>query len=171
MKKTNSSINTSAPLPESLADVVVEASEGIIDSQLADGVLKEIPVLSSIYGALKAGRDIRNTLFLRKIARFINEVAATTAEERAGFTNQFESEEDLLRLGETIALLLDRTDDTEKPKNIGRLFVAAVKNQVPLKKYLGRAQLLITVTFKTYCFYLDSKMDLKRMTFDQLLNR
>lgn len=121
---------------EEIGRVISDVAEVAIDSELVTGVLKDIPFFGTITGVLKAGRDIRNELFLRKIVRFSNELSLTTPEERIDFSNQFNSEKETERLGETLMLILDRVDDVEKPKIIGRLMAAAVRNQVPLKKIL-----------------------------------
>ncbi|WP_159953096.1 hypothetical protein [Rhizobium sp. 18065] len=90
-------------------------------------------LVPAIGKALEVARAIRSTgdaLFLRKVARFLREFSNLSVDERASFTQAFVSEDELERFGESLLLLLEHSDEVEKPSVIGRLFRAAAQDKI-----------------------------------------
>lgn len=127
---------------ESLADLLGNISETTLDATLESGLLRDIPVIGIISGMFKAGRDIRNSLYLRKIILFLKELSSLTQKQRAAFVEGFQAEDDLHRFGVTILLLLDRAEDMEKPKIVGRLMAASIQGKIELAKALRLCSIL-----------------------------
>lgn len=135
--RSNLTISTSLTrslATESLADLLGHVSETAIDSVLEDGTLRDIPVIGFITGLMKAGRDIQASLFLRKIAIFLKEMSKASAEDRANFIAQFDSDEKQHKFGQAILMLLERSDDTVKPQLIAKIITAHIQGHFDITK-------------------------------------
>lgn len=119
---------------ENLANTLGSISETSLDAMLSNGLLRDIPIIGTMTGMLKVGRDIRNELYLKKICVFLSNIAIASSELRESFSAQFDSEDSRHRFGEAILLLLERSDDMEKPKIIGKIMRAAIQNSIELPK-------------------------------------
>lgn len=119
---------------ESVADLIGNISETALDVALESGILKDIPIVGSIIGAMKAGRDIRNNIFLKKIGIFLSELSKNTQEDKEAFISKFDTEEKKNEFGEAVMLLLERADDMNKPVLIARVVSAHIRGHVSYKK-------------------------------------
>lgn len=115
-----------------LCKILVEAA---IDSALDEGLLRDIPIIGVVAGLAKAQRNFRDENFLRKITSFFEQIYAATPEERHQFYKKnFENDEASYRFGQSVLILIERADNMEKPKIIGRIMCAAVRDQIDLTK-------------------------------------
>lgn len=119
---------------ESLADLLGNISETVLDSVIESGTLRDIPIIGTITGVMKAGRDIRTTLFLRKVAVFLKEMSQTSPEERQKFVAQFDGEEKQHEFGQAILMLLDRSEDITKPRLIAKIISAHIQGNIAYSK-------------------------------------
>lgn len=103
---------------DSLADV----AEAGLDSSSVELIYDEIPVIKTVAGLYKAGLSIREGLFAKKLHDFLkaaSRASGPTKQERERAIMTFGGEENRQRVGETMILLLDRTEDMQKPKLLG----------------------------------------------------
>ena len=112
---------------ESVADLMASIADTAVDAAIESGALDGIPVVGLTTGVMRAARDVRQAFLLRKLARFLAETAALTAEERLSFRSNFQNEEEAENFGGLVVVLLDRADDLTKPIILGRLLVAYAK--------------------------------------------
>ena len=115
---------------QSLADVLSTVSEVTVDSALESGVLRDIPIIGMVNGILKAGSDIKATLFLRKVAIFLKTLSEISDEERKKFVDGMKTPEQKHKFGETILLLLERAEDMTKPKLIAKIINAYILGHI-----------------------------------------
>jgi len=127
---------------DSLGDLLGDLGEIAIDSALNEGVLRDIPIIGSITGLFRAGRDIRNELFLKKIAIFLSQISEASYSERQQFASRFANDTDSRRFGESVLLLLERAESMEKPGIIGRIMCAAIREQIDLTKAMRLASIV-----------------------------
>jgi hypothetical protein len=98
---------------------LVEAS---LDSSPVELIFDEIPAVKTITGLYKAGLSICEGLFAKKLQDFFKAASRSsgpTKAEREQAIMKFGGEENRQRLGESMILLLDRTEDMQKPKLLG----------------------------------------------------
>jgi hypothetical protein len=122
---------------ESSMDLIKEYSELALDSFMSDGVLKNIPMLNTVFGFYKLGSDIRDIQNLKKIAIFINQLSDIPEKDRNDFLNKMdESDKFNESMVEKILLTLDRLDETAKAEMIGNLFKLYVLEAISKEKFL-----------------------------------
>lgn len=109
-----------------LTDGLLEFTETVIDSSAAELIFDEIPVVKIITGLYKAELSIREGLFARKLEDFFKAASRSsgpTRQEREQAIKNFGGEENRQRVGETMILLLDRTEDMQMPKLLGYIMM------------------------------------------------
>ena len=111
-------------------DQVVDAAATVadigIDAAINSGALDGVPVIGALTSIYRAGRQISQFFFQKKIHRFLNEMSRLSLQERESFTEKLHASGESSRFGETILLLLERADELDKPVLIARIFVAHI---------------------------------------------
>jgi hypothetical protein len=127
-----------------LSDIISEGSEILLDSKLAEGPLRDIPVFGWIFKTFGVVKTIREWIFHKKIMLFLRETQATTAEERRAFAERMEANPDYERkVGESLFLLLDRHETVDKSELLGRIFTALIRQEISWE------------VFQRYAFIID----------------
>lgn len=118
-----------------LADITLDAA---IDSEMLNG----IPIIGTLISTFRAGKDIRNRLFLRKITIFLQELSSASTSDRTKFAQKFGTDEARYRFGETIILLLERAESMEKPRIVGRILCACIEGKIEYRKAMRLAAIV-----------------------------
>jgi hypothetical protein len=116
-------------------------------SLFSSGALDGVPILGLLSGGVKAVKEVRDQLYLKKVIRFLQELRVTTEARRGDFVRQLEEDGQLERFGETILLILDRIDDASKPVIIGRILAAHIAGEIAL---FGKAMRLVAIVNRVY---------------------
>lgn len=120
-----------------LTGINVDLAELTIDTLINDGILKELPIVSSIVGLVKFGIKISEYLFLKKVLTFLTQLNTTTTEERKRFIENIEKNETSnKKVGLALLLILDKLEDLEKPEIIGKLLSACIKGEIDYETFL-----------------------------------
>lgn len=114
-----------------LGDAVFDLAEVAIDQNLAEGVLKDVPIVGILVKLARAQQSISEELFIRKLGRFLAELDAVPIEEREKLLDQYpDSSAEQQVLGENLLLALERLDDIKKPAILARFFAAYVRTKI-----------------------------------------
>ena len=134
MEKHQENQSESEPLEQSLMTTLKESNlrqifetvaELSIDSVLKEGLLREIPVVSTAVAMIRAGAAYRDRLLFKKLLLFLGELADVEPPERDNMISQLEQDPKMQRrVGENLVLLLDRLDRVEKAAMVGKAFRA-----------------------------------------------
>lgn len=122
---------------DKLSELAADAAELGLDSLLADGVVKDIPVIGSLYKLAKVAMGIRENIFVKKVLKFLIELKDIPGEERKKFIAGLDSDTHKIhKVGEKIIVILERLDDIDKATIVGRLLRAAIKEYIPYEHFL-----------------------------------
>ena len=91
-----------------------------VDRILADGLLKEIPVINVATGFLKTGIAIRDYRFITKLLYFLNESSRLTLKQREEIINKLEDDKYQSEAGEKLISIIDNLETKSKAKLIGK---------------------------------------------------
>lgn len=106
-----------------LSDLALDLSEVGLDTLLDAGFIKDLPAIGTIVKLFKAGGDIRDRLFLAKIAKFLFKLNEIPFEDRHVFKQKVSSDANYKKkVGQALVIILERLDDLEKPEMIGKCF-------------------------------------------------
>ena len=135
-------MNTSESLLNSVAydnllQIGSNSAEIALDSILESGLVKEIPILGTLYKIGKTGLAIKERIFAKKIYQFLYEIKDLSPTKRADFVIELEQhEKGRQKAGETLLILLDRLNHLEKSKIIGKLLKAKILEKIDLETFL-----------------------------------
>ena len=122
---------------QELGELSADAVELVIDSTMKDGIVKDIPIVGTIFNLAKLGAGIRDLLLAKKLLRFLREFSYLKASARARLVADMAGTEDKReKVGEVIIDLVDRSGSDDKAALIGLLFVAAGRGKVPVDALL-----------------------------------
>ncbi len=125
-----------------LDDIAFELSEIGLDQLLDKGFLKELPVVGVIARIFKGSLDMRNRIFLAKVAKFLFSLRRVTKEQNKVFEEKIRNDQKLKKnVGQTLVLILERLDDLEKPDMVGKCFACYLSNKITFSQFrrLSRA--------------------------------
>lgn len=111
-----------------VGDLVSDYAELGLDSILDEGLVKDIPILRTCVSIAKVGLNIRDRLYVKKIANFIKQVGDTTQEEREAFIKEHCQNEK--RFEEAVLLILEQVDNINKATLIGKIFKACILRMI-----------------------------------------
>lgn len=114
-----------------LGDAILDLAEVALDENLAEGVLKDVPIVGTLVKLARAGQSVSEELFIRKLACFLADLNAVPVEDRERLLEQYPDSSDEQRvLGENLLLALERLDDIKKPAILARFFAAYIKLEI-----------------------------------------
>ncbi len=126
-----------------LDDLTKELGEVALDSILDDGILKDLPIFSTISAVVKIGINIKERIFVKKILRFLFELKEVPLKERNEFVDkinndsQFES-----KVGESIIMIIDKTDTLQKSNLLGKLLAASIREEITYNQFLKLSSII-----------------------------
>lgn len=138
MRKENldeSLINTIAS--DNLKEITLDGAEIALDNFLGDGLLKELPFFGTFYKGFKTVLGIRETIFIKKMYKFLTELKDISTEQRQKFIEKLESENEYKhKVGEKLITIMEHIDDIDKPTIIGKLFKFTISGDLDYENFL-----------------------------------
>jgi hypothetical protein len=132
---------------DNLKELLIEGTEVTLDNFLAEGVFKEIPFFGMLYKSARAVFGLRESIFAKKIFKFLIELENVPKAKRIEFIDKLEqSKEYRQKVGEKLIILIDQLDDIEKPQIIGKLLKAAINESISYEDFL-RLSLIVQKAF------------------------
>ncbi len=126
-------------LPSLSKEYLEIAIDGIMD----EGILKEIPLVGSVIGAIKFGNSISQHLATKKIYKFLLEIQNVPQEQRIKKINEINnSEKYQSTVGEMIIEFLEKIESDLKPEIVGRLFCAFLDEKIDYQTYLKAVHIM-----------------------------
>lgn len=150
---------------DEIEDIAVDFGEVLLDSTLEDGIIKDIPILGTIYSIFKAGRNIKETYFLKKLLIFIQNTSKIPVERRIAFWEEMnKNPKTKEELGDKLIQLLDRIDEIKKAHWISFAFEDLIHGKISQNEFLDLAFTidaikahLALVYYEYYIGYFDQK--------------
>lgn len=123
-------------LSPEIGNLTKELSETILDSVLEDGILKDIPIISSVVSGFKIYSSIKERIYIKKLYKFLYELQSISHHERELFLQSFTKEEDKTDFFEKLLFLIDRQDDVYKSTIVGKLFAKVILEKISTDDFL-----------------------------------
>jgi len=142
---------------ERTVDFLATAADIGIDAALSSGAFDGVPVAGAITGLWRAQHEVRQILYLRKIANFLRGIATASIEERTAFVDRLRKAGEMKSFGEAILLLIERVDDMSKPEIIGKILAAHVSGKIEYEKAMRVAAIVDRCYASDMKYLLDFK--------------
>lgn len=113
-----------------LADVTAGGLEPLLDVVMDEGVLRDIPLLSSAIGIARASKSVRDALFLKKTQSLLESFEGVSKEERRKMSERLAQDSESERIGEKLIFSLERADEVAKAKLIAECFIAYLREWI-----------------------------------------
>lgn len=106
-------------------EAALEAGEAALDLLTDNEAVKAVPVIGTAFKLLKGFDDMRDRALAAKLETFIRDPSLQSDHAREKLRNGISSsEEEAIKVGETLFLVLDKMTDLEKPRLLARVFRA-----------------------------------------------
>lgn len=133
MEIQNLSVALGDSLEESVAGCISELAEVGLDQVMDEGLLKEVPFISTAVSLYKIGCSIRERNYIQKLARFLDEInkRAVSDEKRSAYQKKVK-ENTKFRNNEIeyILVLIDRYLSYNKPQMLAKLYLAYLDEEI-----------------------------------------
>lgn len=127
--------------------VITDLGETALDAVLDEGVLKEIPLIGSLFGLAKATMSIQDKLLTKKILTFLLQLKNTDPDSRKKQIEKIDSDPEYkTKVGEKLLYIIDKCEDNEKAIYLGQLFQCYIEEKINYEDFL-RASKCIELTF------------------------
>lgn len=139
-----------------LTDVAEEMIETIIDNNISDGLVKDIPIINTLLGIVQSTYNISNYLLLRKITAFIFKIKDISPEKRNKIIKDIDkSGKYKEKIGITLLSIIDKCESVEKAEYIAILFRSFLKEDIGYECFMYGAHIIqrsYLEDFKTFIF-------------------
>jgi hypothetical protein len=120
-----------AGLKDNIANLVDGFGEPVIDFFMS-GPAKDLPIISTVRNLVQAGNNVAGYLFAKKILAFLTELETYSAEERQAFIDKKCADGvNMIEVGETTMMVLDKLDDVRLAKMLGIAFKMLLSGEIP----------------------------------------
>lgn len=132
---------------DNFQDVILNLGEAAIDMVLDEGILKEIPILGSVWGLAKVTMSIQDKLFTKKLLTFLLQLKNTDPDSRKQQIDKIDNDPNYkTKVGEKLLHIIDKCEDSEKAAYIGKFFQCYIEEKIKYEEFL-RASKSIEMTF------------------------
>lgn len=115
---------------DDIQGAAAELAEAGLDQLLAEGFLRDVPILGTVLGVIRTAGAVRDLLLAKKLGLFLRALQSVPVNERKHFHDSLGTQVERRKTGEALLLLLDRLDDMDKPELVGRVFRAFIRGDV-----------------------------------------
>ena len=118
-----------------------------LDSILKDGLLKDIPVFSTLTSIAKLGLNIKDRLFIKKLVHFLYETQNISISKRQEVIDEInKSQKYQSTVGEKLIFIIDKSDEISKARHVGKLFSFVLSQKISYTMFV-RCSEAINKTF------------------------
>jgi hypothetical protein len=117
-------------------EIAIETSDLVIDSITDSEIVEKVPFVSWLVKAQKIGQSVRDQLFARKLARFLDSLEDIPQEQREAFLREIATDETKrTKFAETLITILDRFEDAEKADMLADAFKAYLSGHISYEEF------------------------------------
>lgn len=132
-------------LSSDICDIVGDLAEVGLDAIMEDGILKDIPILSTVVGLYRIGHTIRERHEIKQLALFVAELNRGCIDEskRKQLIEKLNSDTRKSKQEmEYILVVLDSYLEYEKPQMLARLFIACSQETITWAEFAEYASMV-----------------------------
>ncbi|HEX8577704.1 MAG TPA: hypothetical protein VF677_15565 [Flavobacterium sp.] len=144
-----------------ITSITRDLTEVAIDLMLENGILKDLPIVGTLYNVYNFSQNVSNAFFAKKILKFLLELNDIPESERLEFIQKLESGEETQKVGEKLLVVLNKFDDVDKATILGRIFKITISEEIELSTFTRLAYMIDKV-------YLQDLKELKNKFVDNL---
>lgn len=132
-------------ISEEVFGCATELAEVGLDAIMDDGLLKEIPFVSTAISIYKIGQSLKERHYIKKLAVFLDEINKGSADEeqrkkyrlKCAANQEFRNKE-----LEYVLVLIDRYISLDKPRMLGKLYLAYLDETITWNEFTMYAEVI-----------------------------
>ena len=127
------SLSFSNSLQDGAIECLSDILEVKLDSMLDDGILKDIPFISTAISIYRIGHTIHDRHYLKKLAIFIDQINRGIQDEtvRQAYIERFQKNQKSCNQElEYVLILVDRYVGYDKPQMLAKLFLSFLNKEI-----------------------------------------
>lgn len=138
-------------------DLGIEYAELGLDAIVNTGVLKEIPVIKSLYGAYNIYSSVSSRFRVKKILTFLKQLNSKTIEiqKLEKFKQDFEDEKYRDEVLETVILLNERFLNVEKSKVLANFLRCLIEEKITYSDFQHLSSILDAIQLRGLIYLKD----------------
>lgn len=144
-----------------ITDITKDLTEVAIDQMLENGILKDLPIVGTLYNIYSLSQNVSNAFFTKKILKFLFELNDIPESERLEFIRKMESEKETQNVGEKILIILNKIDDVDKATILGKIFKITIEEEIEVTTFTRLSHMIDKV-------YLQDLKELKNNFIENL---
>lgn len=153
-----------------IAQITPDLAEVALDHVLDDGIVKDIPVIRSLYSIYKTTISLRDRALIKKLLIFLSSLKSLLPEKKQKFKERINKDDKFKqKVGEHLLLILERLDDMGKPFLVANAFHAFLEELIDYETFQRLAS-AIDRSFFLDLKYLETVNDYKRLSSHSIIN-
>mgnify|MGYP005805681689 FL=1 len=137
-------------MKDEIISLLSNYGEVTLDCFMQDGVIKDLPIIGSIFSMVKIGADIRDRIFVEKIKSFIENI-----DRNQKWKEKFSNEEECNKISKQLLYIVNSCDDDNKLKLIGMAFNYLVNGEISKDEYFYTVNIISKSFFPFLTMLLD----------------
>lgn len=145
MEEKSLSVAFGDSLKENATGIVSDFAELGLDAVMEDGILKDVPLVSTAVALYKIGSSIKERHNLKKLHIFMNEINKGVAnkEKLEEYKQKFHSNDKFRNQEiEYLLVLLERYISYDKPQMLAKLYLAYLDNKISFEEMKMYAEVI-----------------------------
>ena len=145
MDNTSLSISFSDSLKEDAVSCISEFAEIGLDAIMDDGILKDVPIISTAVSLYKIGNGVKERHNIKKLIVFLNEFnnGIVNPEKRQDYREKFSTDDSFRNQQiEYLLILIDRYISYDKPQMLAKLYLAYLDNLIDWNAFSSYAEII-----------------------------
>lgn len=138
-------------------DGLMDVAECSIDEVIDSEIIKQIPIVKTVIGAIQTGVSIHDRLFLKKIVAFLVGINHISEKQRKKVVDKIDSSKRYqMKVGEKLLYIIDKCDDYTNAENVAKLFSAMVKGNISYEQYLEASRIISRISMNELKLFMKS---------------
>ncbi|WP_436488807.1 hypothetical protein [Chitinophaga sp. ARDCPP14] len=141
-------------------NITKDLVESAIDTNLAEGFLKDVPFLSTIISSFNLVTNIKDRLFVKKLLTFLYELKSISEDEILDQIIELEdSNKYRTKVGEKLLYIIDKCEDPDKASLTGLLFKSYLEKKIDYDEFLTASNTIERTPLPDLLYFIDNDFD------------
>ncbi|RND30776.1 hypothetical protein EC575_18020 [Vibrio cholerae] len=128
---------------DDLSNLAIDLGEVGIDAILEGGVLRDIPILSTIVSSINVIGSVRDALFTKKLISFLSELSDVSVEQRRSMIESIDNSNDYkIKVGEKLIYIIEKAEDHYASKIIAIFFSEFLSGKITYNQFLKISRII-----------------------------
>ncbi|MFG5012596.1 hypothetical protein ID106_18640 [Vibrio cholerae] len=128
---------------DDLSNLAIDLGEVGIDAILEGGLLRDIPILSTIVSSINVIGCVRDALFTKKLISFLSELSDVSVEQRRSMIESIDNSNDYkIKVGEKLIYIIEKAEDHYTSKIIAIFFSEFLSGKITYNQFLKISRII-----------------------------